>query len=125
MDLNRLSVPSFLHPAPCTLVVLQDGQVTVDEFEKALQDACLGKSFPDLPWAFRQFIQAMFHTIDMDGGFGCPGTGGWCQERENFGKAVSIVGIDLYYPINAEKILLYLYINFIFYETNVTRSQHP
>ena len=41
--------------------------MTVDEFQSALKSVCLGKEYDDLPSAFKQFITAMFNTIDTDG----------------------------------------------------------
>ena len=52
-------VPNFDH--------LQDGAVTVEEFQTAVQSVCLDKEYDDLPSAFKQFITAMFNTIDTDG----------------------------------------------------------
>ena len=46
---------------------LQDGAVTVEEFQTAVQSVCLDKEYDDLPSAFKQFITAMFNTIDTDG----------------------------------------------------------
>jgi predicted house-cleaning noncanonical NTP pyrophosphatase (MazG superfamily) len=45
----------------------KDGQVTVDEFKKAVQDVCVGKKFADLPISFRASIQAKFRSIDNNG----------------------------------------------------------
>jgi len=45
----------------------RDGAVTLQELQVALRVMCMGKDFDDLPPAFRQFITAMFNTIDADG----------------------------------------------------------
>jgi len=45
----------------------KDGAVTVEEFQTAVQSVCLDKEYDDLPSAFKQFITAMFNTIDTDG----------------------------------------------------------
>ena len=41
--------------------------MTVEEFQTAVQSVCLDKEYDDLPSAFKQFITAMFNTIDTDG----------------------------------------------------------
>jgi hypothetical protein len=46
---------------------LQDGEVSVDEFKKALQNHCVGKSYADFPKAFKAFIDGFFRTVDVDG----------------------------------------------------------
>jgi len=45
----------------------RDGAVSLSELQVALRVLCLGKDFDDMPSAFRQFITAMFNTIDADG----------------------------------------------------------
>ena len=47
--------------------MFQDGAVTVEEFQTAVKSVCLEKEYDDLPSAFKQFITAMFNTIDTDG----------------------------------------------------------
>ena len=41
--------------------------MTVEEFQTAVKSVCLEKEYDDLPSAFKQFITAMFNTIDTDG----------------------------------------------------------
>merc|ERR1712154_718460 len=45
----------------------KDGEVSTDEFKKAIKDNCTGKKFAEFPGAFRQFIDGFFKTIDVDG----------------------------------------------------------
>jgi Ca2+-binding EF-hand superfamily protein len=45
----------------------KDGEVTSEEFIKGIEMSCKGKSFADLPSAFRFFIDSQFRTIDVDG----------------------------------------------------------
>ena len=53
----------------CNKVVMssQDGEVTVDEFKKAIQKNCMGKTYGDFPKAFKSFIEGLFRTVDIDG----------------------------------------------------------
>jgi len=45
----------------------KDGEVTVDEFKKAVQTHCQGKQYADFPNAFKTFIGNQFKTIDVNG----------------------------------------------------------
>lgn len=45
----------------------QDGEVTTDEFIKAIRTTALGKGYEGLPACLKTFIGAMFKTIDIDG----------------------------------------------------------
>jgi len=45
----------------------KDGEVSTDEFMKAIQTNCVGKSFNDFPNAFKIFISGAFQAIDVDG----------------------------------------------------------
>merc|ERR1711884_975036 len=45
----------------------KDGEVTVEEFKKAIQNNCTGKAYADFPKAFKAFIEGMFKTVDIDG----------------------------------------------------------
>lgn len=45
----------------------KDGEVTTDEFKKAIQANCVGKGYKDFPGAFKSFIDGFFKTIDVDG----------------------------------------------------------
>ena len=49
------------------LTVSQDGEVTVDEFKKAIQNNCTGKAYGEFPKAFKAFIEGLFRTVDIDG----------------------------------------------------------
>ena len=55
------------------LTCLQDGEVSGDEFRKAIQNNCMGKSYNDLPKAFKAFIDGYFKTVDIDGNLGAAG----------------------------------------------------
>jgi len=45
----------------------KDGEVSTDEFMKAIQTNCVGKSFNEFPNAFKTFISGTFSSIDVDG----------------------------------------------------------
>jgi len=45
----------------------KDGEVTVEEFKKAVQGNCKGKAYNDFPVAFKAFIANQFKTIDVNG----------------------------------------------------------
>merc|ERR1711962_573046 len=45
----------------------KDGEVSVDEFKKAIQQHCQKKSFAEYPPAFKSFIGNFFKTIDVNG----------------------------------------------------------
>lgn len=45
----------------------KDGEVTAEEFKKAIQTNCVGKSYNDFPGAFKSFIDGYFRTVDVDG----------------------------------------------------------
>merc|ERR1711963_474771 len=45
----------------------KDGEVSSEEFKKGIEKSAKGKSFADLPAAFKFFIDAQFRTIDVDG----------------------------------------------------------
>jgi len=45
----------------------KNGEVDTDEFMGGVESACKGKSYADLPEAFKFFINAQFQTIDVDG----------------------------------------------------------
>jgi len=45
----------------------KDGEVTTDEFKKAIQNHCVGKSYKDFPKAFKAFIDGHFRTVDVNG----------------------------------------------------------
>ena len=46
---------------------LQDGEVSVPEFIKAIDQQCKGKGFDAFPEAFKFWINCSFRTIDVDG----------------------------------------------------------
>jgi len=45
----------------------KDGEVSADEFMKAIEANCERKSFAEFPPAFKAFITGVFKTIDVDG----------------------------------------------------------
>lgn len=45
----------------------KNGEVTADEFRKAVQNACVGKKFDDFPSCFRTVITSFFKTVDVNG----------------------------------------------------------
>lgn len=45
----------------------KDGEVTTDEFKKAIQNHCVGKSYKEFPKAFKSFIDGFFRTVDVNG----------------------------------------------------------
>merc|ERR1711981_87936 len=45
----------------------KDGEVTTEEFIKALDQQCKGKGFDAFPEAFKFWINCSFRTIDVDG----------------------------------------------------------
>merc|ERR1711976_230734 len=45
----------------------KDGEISTEEFMKAIQTNCVGKSFNDFPNAFKIFISGAFQAIDVDG----------------------------------------------------------
>jgi len=53
----------------CPKKLLQDGEVSTEEFMKAIQTNCVGKAYADFPSAFKTFIAGAFGAIDVDGNF--------------------------------------------------------
>jgi len=45
----------------------KDGEVTTEEFIKAIRTTALGKGYDALPACLKTFISVMFKTIDIDG----------------------------------------------------------
>jgi len=45
----------------------KDGEISTDEFRKAIDVAAKGKTFVGLPPAFKFFIENQFRTLDVDG----------------------------------------------------------
>lgn len=45
----------------------KDGDVSDEEFKKAVQDACVGKNFDQFPAAFKTFITNQYSSVDVDG----------------------------------------------------------
>lgn len=45
----------------------KDGMITVDEFKKAVQTSCVGKTYHEFPQAMKMFIDTNFTTIDING----------------------------------------------------------
>merc|ERR1712126_769190 len=68
----------------------KDGEVSTDEFEKAIKDNCMGKKYTDMPAAFRQCIEGFFKTIDVDG----DGTVGLDEYRSDCVKRMAYKSIQ-------------------------------
>ena len=47
----------------------KNNEVDTEEFMKGVETACKGKSYEQLPEAFKFFIEAQFRTIDVDGNY--------------------------------------------------------
>lgn len=45
----------------------KDGQVSSEEFQKAVKNVCIGKKFEAFPSALRNMIEEQFHTVDVNG----------------------------------------------------------
>jgi len=45
----------------------KDGEVSAEEFMKAIQKNCVGKQYEAFPEAFKAFVIAVFKSIDVDG----------------------------------------------------------
>ncbi len=45
----------------------QDGEVSTEEFKKAVQNACVGKPYADFPPMFKTFITNQYKSVDVDG----------------------------------------------------------
>ena len=52
-------------------ILYQDGEVSADEFMKAIEANCERKSFAEFPPAFKAFITGVFKAIDVDGTWLC------------------------------------------------------
>jgi len=68
----------------------KDGEVSTDEFKKAIKDNCMGKPYGDMPAAFRSFIAGVFKTIDVDG----DGTVGLDEYRSDCVKRMAYKSIQ-------------------------------
>ncbi|KAM0736728.1 Sarcoplasmic calcium-binding protein 1 [Formica fusca] len=44
----------------------KDGVVTTEEFKKAVQSSCVGRSYNDFPQAMKMFIDSHFKILDMN-----------------------------------------------------------
>jgi hypothetical protein len=63
--------------------------VDTDEFLRGVETACKGKSYQDLPAAFKFFIEAQFRTIDVDGKKkNCQGLRYGLREKKYLFKAI-------------------------------------
>lgn len=66
--------------------MLQDGEVSADEFKKAIQTNCVGKSYADFPGALKSFVDTIFRSIDVDGNFlpwkNLHGVFFWCTQGQ-------------------------------------------
>lgn len=49
------------------LFLFQDGVVTIEEFKRAVQNSCVGRSYNDFPQAMKMFIDSHFKILDMNG----------------------------------------------------------
>ena len=47
--------------------IFQNGEVDTEEFMRAINLTCVGKSFSELPNSFKGFVDSVFKTIDIDG----------------------------------------------------------
>lgn len=47
----------------------QDGEVSTEEFKKAICDVCVGKSYDQFPPGFKTFITNQYKSVDIDGNF--------------------------------------------------------
>ncbi len=45
----------------------QDGDVSDEEFVKAVQKNCVGKTFDQFPPGFQTFITNQYNSVDIDG----------------------------------------------------------
>ncbi|RLU17138.1 hypothetical protein DMN91_011207 [Ooceraea biroi] len=45
---------------------LHDGVVTIEEFKRAVQNSCVGRSYNDFPQAMKMFIDSHFKILDMN-----------------------------------------------------------
>merc|ERR1711997_123264 len=45
----------------------KNGEVDTEEFMRAINLTCVGKSFSELPNSFKGFVDSVFKTIDIDG----------------------------------------------------------
>lgn len=52
-----------------TISVLQDGQVTVEEFKQGVQSVCMGKKFEQFPESLKHAINCKFQDTDLNGMF--------------------------------------------------------
>lgn len=64
-------IPSIIRPMFWKKVFFallqQDGIVTVEEFKKAVQQSCVGRSYRDFPQAMKMFIDSHFKLVDING----------------------------------------------------------
>jgi len=44
----------------------KDGEVTINEYKKAIQNSCTGKAYADFPKAFTATIEGLFSAADVD-----------------------------------------------------------
>ena len=57
----------FMRPSFPPSLSPQDREVSTEEFRCALKRACVGRAFPDLPEAFRAYVNSAYRTIDING----------------------------------------------------------
>merc|ERR1711970_222474 len=71
----------------------KNGEVDVDEFKKAVQDNCVGKSYDSFPPMFKTFIENQFKAVDINSD-GTVGLDEYRQDVITRGAFVNIAEID-------------------------------
>merc|ERR1711970_870691 len=71
----------------------KNGEVDVDEFKKAVQDNCVGKSYDSFPPMFKTFIENQFKAVDINSD-GTVGLDEYRQDVITRGAFVNISEID-------------------------------
>merc|ERR1712168_650189 len=71
----------------------KNGEVDVDEFKKAVQDNCVGKSYDSFPPMFKTFIENQFKAVDINSD-GTVGLDEYRQDVITRGAYADIAEID-------------------------------